>query len=426
MSRLLRALVLAMTGLVAAACGGDRVAAQPPRAPPHVVVLQAPAGVPVAEARAPAPSAPPEHWYFEQMSPNGRHALLRRLDAVGRTTMQTRIVDVDSGAVLEEVTTPELAKFPSSTIGRSPAEIAKLDGILAAAPFAEDLLRGAHVASAFPFGSCGRLSAAPNAAAIAFNAGDWLYVADAAGRVKKKLAQEAAYDPRFTADGKHLFFRRATGALDKVFAKYELFVMPSDLSQPPRVLPGTAGVQERFTTSADGKDAIVIASHEPQITSCVLSVGLRPPFSVKRLGCLDGREVLVESAVSPKARWAALTTQTSTPGADDEGEGDAKSKRSLAGTPKLAWRLRVIALASGQVVYDVPAEPGFSLRAISDAGILVQSGVRGVVVDDVPQKKRRVLEAPVDLGHRAFFRSGTELVVLRGGGVAVVDLRDVR
>ena len=72
--------------------------------------------------------------------------------------------------------------------------------------------------------------------AIAFDAGDWLYIADDTGRVRRRLVEEAAYDPRFTPDGKHLFFRRITGTVD-VFAKYELFVVPSDLSAPPRALP---------------------------------------------------------------------------------------------------------------------------------------------------------------------------------------------
>ena len=243
--------------------------------------------------------------------------------------------------------------------------------------------------------------------AIAFNAGDWLYVADAQGKVKKRLTQEAAYDPRVSSDGKFVFFRRASGNVDKVLARYELFVMPTDMSQPPKALAGTAGIMERFATGADG-NAVVIASHEPQIHTCVLSITQKAPFTVKKLGCLDGGEALVESAISPKARWAALTTKT------------VDAERNLA------WRLRVVSLVNGAVVLDVPADAGFSLRAISDAGVLVQSGIRGVIVDDAVTKKRRILAAPLDLGHRGFFRSGTELVVLRGAGVTVVDLRDAR
>lgn len=359
----------------------------------------------VDEAPARVIEPPAEHWYFEALAPNGRHALLRRLDAVGHTTLQTRVVDVDTNVVLEEVTMPQLAKFPATTIGRSPADLAKLDALFAAPPFAEDLVRAGRIASPFPFGACGRV--AGSAQAIAFNAGDWLYVADAQGKVKKRLTQEAAYDPRVSADGKFVFFRRASGNVDKVLARYELFVMPTDMSQPPKALVGTAGITERFTTATDG-NAVVIASHEPQIHTCVLSVAQKAPFAVKKLGCLDGGEALVESAISPKARWAALTTKT------------VDAERNLA------WRLRVVSLGNGAVVLDVPADAGFSLRAISDAGVLVQSGIRGVIVDDAMTKKRRILEAPLDLGHRGFFRSGTELVVLRGAGVTVVDLRDAR
>ena len=48
----------------------------------------------------------------------------------------------------------------------------------------------------------------------------------------------------------------------------------------------------------------------------------------------------------------------------------------------------------------------------------MQSGPRGVVVDDVRAKSRHRREMDVDLGHRAFFRSATELVYVRGSSVA--------
>lgn len=410
--------VLAFSALAAVACGGAP-APVPPRAP------AAPVSAPPPTEPAPvaAPEPPAEHWYFEHLAANGRHALLRRLDASARGTLQTRIVDVDTGAVLEEVTMPELGKFPGATIGLAAPELAKLDAMLASPRFTEDLVRGAHVAKRFPFGSCGRLSGGVGNAGIAFNAGDWLYLADNTGHVKKKLAQEAAYDPRFSPDGKFLFFRRASGTIDRVFAKYELFVMPADLSQPPRPLGGTAGVRERFDVSADGQSALVLASHEPLVKTCVLSVGLKPPFAVKRLGCLDGGERLVEAVVSPKGKWAALTTQVPTEKAPPAEPG-SKAKRAPA---SLAWRVRVLALtpgpSQGQIAYEADAAPGYSLRAISDAGTLVQSGLRGVVVEDVVQKTRREVRMPVDLGQRAFFRSDDELVVLRSASVGIVDVR---
>jgi hypothetical protein len=74
------------------------------------------------------------------------------------------------------------------------------------------------------------------------------------------------------------------------------------------------------------------------------------------------------------------------------------------------------------VALDEAAEPGLIVRAVSDGGLLVQSGARGVVVDDLEEKTRRTLEHAPELGHRGFFRSATELVVVRGAGVAVVDL----
>ena len=72
---------------------------------------------------------------------------------------------------------------------------------------------------------------------------------------------------------------------------------------------------------------------------------------------------------------------------------------------------------------DAEAEPGYSLRALSDAGMLVRSGIRGVLVHDVVQGARVDVQTPVDLGDRAIFRSDYDLVVLRGGTVASVDVR---
>ena len=370
---------------------------------PVMPVASPPAITAAVVAPPPALSGPPEHWYFEWLSHDGQRALLRRLDGPARGVLQTRVVDVDSGATLAEDTFPELGRLPTATIGRRPNEMAELVGMLAAPSFGDDLVRGARIAGEFPFGSCGRLSASPNGGAIAFNAGDWLYVADKNGHVQKRLTTEAAYDPRFTPDGKHLFFRRATGTIDKVRAKYELFVVPADLSAPPRVLAGTAGARDRFVVDAEGKMAVLVASQEPHIRTCVLSIGMRPPFAVRRSACLDGGEQFVESALSPSGSWAAITTQSTQRG-------------------ELAWRLRIVSVATSKIVLDEPAAAGMIVRAISDAGLLVQSGARGIVVDDVPRETRRTFGEGVELGHRGFFRGPHELVVVRGAAVQVVDL----
>lgn len=354
------------------------------------------------------PEAAPGHWYFEWLSRDGKRALLRRLDGEARTNLQTRVVDVDSGKVLVDDTFPELGKLPTATIGRRPNEVAELMGRLAAPALGEDVVRAAALAEGFPFGSCGRLSSAAEGGAIAFNAGDWLYVADGAGRVQKRVTAQAAYDPRFTPDGKFVMFRGATGKIDKVRARYELLIAPADLSRPARVLAGTAGVRDRFSVDAAGAFAVAVASQEPQVKTCVLSIGLRSPFAVKRLACLDGAEQFVDSTLSPGGRWAAITTQKSAT--------DAASRLS----PE--WRLRVVALVSGDVVLDQAAAPGLLVRAISDDGVLVQSGAGGVVIDDLEAKTHRTLARDVELGHRGLFRSPSELVVVRGGSVAVVDL----
>lgn len=357
-------------------------------------------------ASMPAPAAPPERWYFEWLSRDGKRALLRRIDGRALSPMQTRVVDVDTGAMVEEAPLEELGRLPSQTLGGDAKQTdgitTELDAFLRTPAFSADLLEAAQLASAFPFGSCSRFSAGATGA-IAFNAGDWIYVADKTGKVKKRLTSEASYDPRFTPDGRHLLFRRVAGKIDRVLARYELFVVPSDLSSPPRAIPGTAGARDRFVVDADNKSAIAIASHEPQLATCAISVGLKPPFATKKLGCLAGGEPVVDSVLSPRGKWAAITTQR---------PHDQK------------WHLRVLSLPTAKVVLDEPAEVGFVIRAISDEGVLVQSGPRGVLIDDVQKHTRRRHDADIDLGHRGFFRNAHELVYVKGASVAVLDLGD--
>ncbi len=389
---------LALAALTLSACGGAHpkpaaVAASAPMPPP----------APALVAELPVPPTP-GLWHFEWLSPDGRRALLRRIDGGARSSFDARVVDVDSGEEVDEAALEELAKLPTTTIGKPAVDLRQLDALFAAPAFGEDLVRGAQLAYAFPFGSCGRFSAAPKGRAIAFNAGDWLYVADEHGQVKKRVADVAAYDPRFTPDGKNLLFRRATGKIDRVLTGYELFVVPADLSAPARALAGTAGVHDSVVVDEASKFAIAVVSHEPQVKTCALSVSLRPPFAVKRLGCLDGGELLVESILSPHGRWVTAVT---TP------------REKVAGQRR-TFRLRVVSLDNGKVLLDEPAQPGLNVRAISDAGVLVQSRFGETVVIDVPGRIRRV--RTMDVGHRAYFRSASELVFVRGATVAVLDV----
>ena len=395
-------MVTRLAGLCALSLVGCAAAAAP-SAPISPIASTPPLAAPAIEPPA-APRAS-EHWYFEHLSRDGKKALLRRLDGPSYGALQTRVVDVDSGKALAEDSFPELGSLPTATIGRRPNEMAALVGALASPAFGDDLVRSAAIAEAFPFGTCGRMSAAKGGSTIAFNAGDWLYLADKNGHVQKRLSTFADYEPRFTPDGKYLLFRRATGSLDKV-AKYELFVVPADLSQPARVLTGTAGARDRFAVDEDGKSAVAVASHEPQVKTCVISVGLKPPFVVKRIACLDGGEPFIESILSPSGRWAAITTQS----------GDSAEP---------TFRLRVVATATGKIAFDEPATPGLVPRAISDSGLLVQSGTTGILVNDIPGQTRRALSITgeaADLGHRGFFRNSSELVVVRGATVGLLDL----
>ena len=394
-------MALGISSIFLCACGS----APAPKAPAPVAPAPPPPTPPPAPVAEIAPPEPPGLWHFEWLSPDGHRALLRRIDGGARSPFDARVVDVDTGEDVDEAALEELGKLPVTTLGKKPIEARELDALFAEPSFGEDLMRGAQMTFAFPFGSCGRFSAAPKGRSIAFNAGDWLYVADERGHVKKRVADVAAYDPRFTPDGKSLLFRRATGKLDKVITGYELFVVPSDLAQPARALPGTAGVQDRIVIDEPGKTAIAVASHEPQVKTCAFGVTLRPPFPVKRLGCLEGGEPLVESILSPRGKWAAITT----------------ARPRLPGKHR-EFRLRVLALDSGKVLLDEAAQPGLTIRAISDAGVLVESRFGETVILDVPAKTRRTQD--VEIGHRAFFRSPREIVFVRGARVAVLDVGD--
>ncbi|MBX3230524.1 MAG: PD40 domain-containing protein [Labilithrix sp.] len=363
------------------------------------VVMLGLAGVLVGvEAGAVEAGGEASAWHFESLSADGKRALLRRLDPEMRSAFDVRVVDVASGVVTEETRLAEMARVPASTIGGKAAELKELEFMLASPAFGRDLVQSARIASAFPFGACGRLAAGP--AAIAFDAGDWLYVADAEGRVRRRVVEEAAYDPRLSADGKWLFFRRATGRLDGALARYELFVAPADLSAPPKVLPNTAGVRAaRFAAHPDGQTAVALTVR-PE-SACFVSIGLKPPFPTKKTACLETDGRVVESVVSPKGKWAAVSTKK---------RGDAH------------WRVRVVSLATGKVMRDEADAAGHALRAISDAGLLVESGARDAIVVDVTTSKVRALPPALDLGHRGFFKNDTELVYATNGTVAVLDV----
>lgn len=386
-----------------------RPAVEPGDVAPEVSVeLDAPR--PTAE---PAPAA---HWFFESLSADGKRALLRELDPSARTAFHAKVVEVEGGSDLDEIALPELAKIPAATIGGEATALAQLEWMLASPAFARDIARGARTASQFPFGACGRL-AASKGGVISFDAGDWLYVADEAGRVRRRLVDEAAYDPRFTADGKFLLFRRAvpSGGV----TQYQLFLSPSDLSSPPQPIPGTAGMRDRFVATPDGERAIGVAStprspadlkRHGNPETCVVQVGLKVPFATKRLACLEGGEQLVESVISPRAKWAAISTKR---------HSEAKDATAL---PRVEWRLRVVSLTTGKTVRDEPDVPGLGIRAISDSGQLVLSGTLGTVVHDVPAKRWRSIDRPLDLGYRGLFRNDKELVYVRGSTVAVLDV----
>ncbi|HEY8077635.1 MAG TPA: hypothetical protein VIF62_26090, partial [Labilithrix sp.] len=356
--------MLGLLGWMGLACG--------PAAPPPALPRPPPPPEPIAiEEPAPPPPPNPGHWYFEWLSSDGRRALLRRVDPGARSSFDAKVVDVDTGETLGEASLDELGRVWRTGMGTNDADRARLDGLLATPTLGEELGRGADLTRPFPFGSCGRFSTAPSAPTVAFNAGDWLYVADVHGSARRRVTESPAYDPRFSPDGKFLFFRRVSGMIDKVVSKNEVYAVPADFSDAPRALAGTAGATGALV-DVDGKMAVTLASHEPQIKTCALSIALKAPFAVKKLACFDGGEPLVEYVVSPHAKFAAVMTQ----------------KRSADG--RLTWRVRVASLDKGKIILDEKADAGVSLRAISDAGMVVESNLDDeAVFIDAPAKKRQ-------------------------------------
>jgi hypothetical protein len=371
--------------------------------------------------RAAAAAGPSDFWFFASLSGDGKRALLQQERAGGAAVMRLRAVEVDTGATLDEVDLKAVAALPRETLtDGGGVRGGSIDAALRAPALEGDLRRAAALLARFPLGAAPRVAAAPDGAAVAFNAGDWIYLADAAGRVGKRVASQASYDPWFAPDGRHLLFRRMNGRADRFSAKYDLFVAPSDLATAPRPVAGTAELHGH-ALSADGRSVVALSSHEPQLKSCFVSIALAPPFGSKRLGCLEGGEQLVRSLLSPTGRWAAVSTARAT----DEDDPDTtivapggKERREK----RFEFRLRVVRTESGEVVRDEAGPSGF-LIALSDEGLLVgrRAGERAFVLD-ATTGRRRELAAAAPLGVEGRFRGPRELVSVDGGRVSVVDV----
>src|SRR4051812_15210842 len=96
---------------------------------------------PLAGIEPPAPEPrPPESWFFESLSRDGKRALLRRLDVEWRAMFHARVVEVDTGRTLDEARLDALAKLPVETVGASSSP--ELESLLKEPAVEDDLVHG--------------------------------------------------------------------------------------------------------------------------------------------------------------------------------------------------------------------------------------------------------------------------------------------
>lgn len=387
------------------------------------------------ERRPPPPSSPRGgaagavvNWFLRNMTRDGKHALLERNDSSSgaKHHVHFRVVEVATNKVIDDLDLEHIAALPRETMddgGRVRSH--SLDKTLHTAEVAADLARAAKAFGRFPFGSAGRIAASSDGSVVAFNAGDWIYVADGKGVVKKRVADQASYRPRFSPDGKWLFFDKMTGPLDKVVSKYETFVVASDLSTPPRRLEGTAEMREAVTLASDNTLRGVVSA-EPTIKSCLVTIAMTPPHAVKKGPCFEPPNgSLVGFVISPNGAWAGITS------ARDTNEEDPSSKtRYPDGGIKLgkkqAWSTRILRASDGKT-FTIDDKPGKPLFAINDEGLVVRTQIlHAIHVDDVPNGKHRELASREFFGGIPVFRTAKELVYETAGTVRVFDVDAMR
>jgi hypothetical protein len=371
----------------------------------------APSSVPAADL-APTPAVAPSldegTWYLESLTADGRRALVREIGRVPGQPNLVRVIDIDSG---KELNRARLAPIPEVFVGASKDAERAANEALDSQDLQQSLRHVALLAREFPLGASGRLAAAAGQrSAFAFNAGDNLYIAYINEKVRRKIAADAAYDPAFSKSGTHLLFRRAAIDPRRPVREHELCVAPIDRGEPVRCLRDTRGLRGKLVAHPEQAVAFGFTARANATGGaeeiCVVSISLEPPFPTRTRACVPGDDALVEAVLSPRAKWAAVST---------------KPSRSAA-----RWRLRVIDLqAKGKVAVDEQDPAGWSLVAVSDRGLLVRSSAEEHSVTDIPTHRTRPIEASTKLDRQGIFRSDSELVYLtNAGSVGVVDLSD--
>ncbi len=378
------------------------------------------AGSARVDARAPGDSM----FYLESLSNDGERALLVEVGGAP-SNVHYRVVEVDSGRLVIDLPLRSVSALPLETIDDGGKVRRTIDDLLKDKGVAQDLVKAAEVLRDFPLGAGGRV-AASTAGIIAFNAGDWIYAAEADGAPKRRVAEEASYAPWFSPDAKSLLYRRLNGSLDGVEGKYEIFAGPADLTKPARELRDTAAALYGFALSKDGKAVRLVASFEPVVKTCVVRVELESPYETKKEVCLKDGEKLSDGRLSPTGAYAVLFTEK------DLAEDDASAKLVMPdGTRKAmkkrARRMRVVDVEEAAVVADVPRPMG-TFVAVSDTGQTVffskeRLVLRDARAADVKELANDPLDPNVGFIVSARFRSPSELVYVKGETVGLLDVK---
>jgi hypothetical protein len=357
-------------------------------------------------------------YLLESVTEDGKRALLLELASMPNQ-LHYRVVDVDTSAVAADLPLTALSTLPLETLADAGGTVREIDDLVKSPAVADDLKKAAPWLAAFPLGAGGRV-AAHASLGIAFNGGDWVYLADPDGHTKLQLSKAASYAPWFSPDGKLVFTRRLHGSLDGVEGRYVLYGASVDGKSPAREIPATAALRDGFALEPDARAVRVVASFEPKVKTCVVRVELTPPFVTKQQACLDDREELVDARLSTHGAWATFLT-TKQLAEDDPGAVMVMPDGSRKPMKKKAFRFRVVDVETGRVAFD-GARPTGTLVAISDAGLAVFSAPDGVTLFDAATKTSKKLANPLDLGLFGRFRNDRELVFVSGDTASVVDL----
>jgi hypothetical protein len=402
--------------LLLASCGDkqpDAPALEPAPEPTSRAELAAP---PEPAPRPGRPAAPRESWFVQRISADGKKVLLRDTtrDAQGREPLRYRVILTDANTIESDISLPALAALPVETLldrgGKKPGTTLDLKD----PALASELVEIGPILAPFALGHGGRISASPDGARVAFNAGDWIVTADR-GVIGTRLSKEASYDPWFTPDGKTLIYRRMNGTFDGVEGKYELYATSVDGTAKATRIADTAGAWEPFVATQDAVRFIATAG--PRAKTCVVEVPLVAPFKGKTLGCVGGGEIRTSSCVlSPSATWAACNTVKEL--AEDDPDSTITVDGNTRHSKKLELATTSFEVATGRVGWSQVGAG--SVSAISDDGKLVVHRATQLLVID-PTGASRELSPQGRVSLFTYFKDATHLITEQHGDIVVLD-----